>query len=117
MRTWNRPTIVLAAFLTGCGAGDFVKTPGHAAAGGPTVPPVRAYLDGQEIRFIHTEASDAKVPKQASAAGVSLTGGGSRVASLGARGVSRADTPRRGLCHLLRTGGTSLWAAVERARQ
>lgn len=26
-------------------------------------PPVKAYAEGQEIRFIHTEASDAKVAK------------------------------------------------------
>jgi len=26
-----------------------------------TVPPVKGYLNGEEIRFIHTEASDAKV--------------------------------------------------------
>ncbi len=37
--------------------------------------------------------------------------------SLGARGVSRVGTPRRAPCHLLRTGGTGLWAVVERARQ
>ncbi len=28
-----------------------------------------------------------------------------------------ADTPRRATCHLFRTGGTGLWAVVERARQ
>ena len=28
---------------------------------GSAVPPVDGYLDGQRIRFIHTEASDAKV--------------------------------------------------------
>jgi hypothetical protein len=29
----------------------------------PRVPPVRGYLEGQEIEFIHTEASDPKVAK------------------------------------------------------
>jgi hypothetical protein len=29
----------------------------------PRVPPVKGYLEGQEIEFIHTEASDAKVAK------------------------------------------------------
>jgi heavy metal translocating P-type ATPase len=35
--------------------------PGGMAAAGPIVPPVKGYLDGQEIRFIHTEASDPQV--------------------------------------------------------
>jgi len=30
----------------------------------PRVPPVKGYLDGQEIEFIHTEASDAKVAQK-----------------------------------------------------
>ena len=34
---------------------------GGMDATGPTVPPVKGYLDGQEIRFIHTEASDPQV--------------------------------------------------------
>ena len=29
----------------------------------PRVPPVKGYLEGQEIEFIHTEASDPKVAK------------------------------------------------------
>ena len=29
----------------------------------PTVPPVTGYSDGQEIMFIHTEASDPKIAK------------------------------------------------------
>lgn len=29
----------------------------------PTVPPVAGYSEGQEIRFIHTEASDPKIAK------------------------------------------------------
>jgi soluble P-type ATPase len=35
--------------------------PGAMAAAGVAVPPVKGYLDGQEIRFIHTEASDPQV--------------------------------------------------------
>ena len=31
------------------------------AAAGPAVPPVKGYTEGQEIHFIHTEASDPKV--------------------------------------------------------
>lgn len=34
---------------------------GGMAAGGPVVPPVRGYAEGQEIRFLHTEASDPKI--------------------------------------------------------
>ncbi|MBX6341589.1 MAG: hypothetical protein IRY97_03955, partial [Thermomicrobiaceae bacterium] len=29
--------------------------------GGPTIPQVRAYAEGKEVRFIHTEASDPAV--------------------------------------------------------
>lgn len=32
-----------------------------APASGPTVPPVKGYAAGQEIRFLHTEASDPKI--------------------------------------------------------
>ncbi len=34
---------------------------GGMAATGPAVPPVKGYTEGQEIRFIHTEASDPQV--------------------------------------------------------
>lgn len=34
---------------------------GMGRMAGPIVPPVKGYLDGQEIRFIHTETSDAEV--------------------------------------------------------
>jgi hypothetical protein len=58
-------SIVLAVFATGTAAGHFVKTPPPtrtmALWGVPVVPPVRAYAEGREIRFIHTEASDAGV--------------------------------------------------------
>lgn len=53
MRKWVWLAIILAALLTGYAAGYFVNPVG--------VPPVRAYADGKEIRFIHTEASDPKV--------------------------------------------------------
>ena len=32
-----------------------------AVPGAPAVPPVRAYVEGEEILFIHTEASDPKI--------------------------------------------------------
>lgn len=53
MRKWVWLAIILAALLTGYAAGYFVNPVG--------VPPVRAYADGKEIQFIHTEASDPKV--------------------------------------------------------
>lgn len=34
---------------------------GGMGATGPIVPPVKGYTEGQEIRFIHTEASDQQV--------------------------------------------------------
>ena len=34
---------------------------GAMAQGGPGVPPVKGYTEGQEIRFLHTEASDPQV--------------------------------------------------------
>jgi len=67
MRRWSGLALVLVALLTGCAAGEMAGMPrtggGMRPAGGPTVPPVKAYAEGQEIRFIHTEASDAKVAK------------------------------------------------------
>ncbi len=55
---------IMAVFVLG-----YVALTGGAMVGGmgapPTqqtpVPPVKGYLDGMEIRFIHTEASDAQV--------------------------------------------------------
>lgn len=58
---------VMAAFVLGyvaltggaapAGMGGTATAPGQRG----TVPPVKGYLDGLEIRFIHTEASDAGV--------------------------------------------------------
>lgn len=67
MRKWVWLSIILATLLTGYAAGYFVKTPpaggGMTVAGAPIAPPVKAYTDGQEIRFIHTEVSDPKIAK------------------------------------------------------
>lgn len=52
MRRWVWVALIVAALLTGYAAAYFVR---------PAIPPVKAYLDGKEIQFIHTEASDAKV--------------------------------------------------------
>ncbi|MBI3943128.1 MAG: hypothetical protein HY326_08960 [Chloroflexi bacterium] len=38
-------------------------TMGGMAASGPSVPPVKGYSEGMEIRFIHTEASEQQVAK------------------------------------------------------
>jgi hypothetical protein len=36
-------------------------TPMGQAATGPMAPPVKGYMEGEEIRFIHTEVSDPKI--------------------------------------------------------
>lgn len=53
MRRWATLAIMFAVAFTGIGVGYFLNPAG--------VPPVKGYLEGQEIYFIHTEASDAKV--------------------------------------------------------
>jgi hypothetical protein len=60
MRRWGALALGLVALLAGCAAGEMA---GMRPAGGPTVPPVKGYAEGHEIRFIHTEASDAKVAR------------------------------------------------------
>ncbi len=45
--------VIVAALATGYAAGYFWNPAG--------VPPVKGYLEGREIRFLHTEASDPKV--------------------------------------------------------
>lgn len=44
-----------------------LRTDGMAGMGTPTVPPVRGYVEGQEILFIHTEASDPQVAQMLTA--------------------------------------------------
>lgn len=70
MRKWAQFAVLLAALFTGYAAGYFVKTPpaagqmtGMGTVTGPTVPPVRGYSEGEEILFLHTEASESKVAK------------------------------------------------------
>ncbi len=53
MRKWVCVAVVAAALVTGYAAGYFLNPAG--------VPPVTAYAEGGEIRFIHTEASDPGV--------------------------------------------------------
>jgi len=53
MRKWLIATVALAVAFSGVAIGYFLNPVG--------IPPVRGYMEGKEIRFIHTEASDAKV--------------------------------------------------------
>lgn len=53
MRKWVWIAVIFAALVTGYAVGYFFNPAG--------VPPVKGYLDGREIRFLHTEASDPKV--------------------------------------------------------
>lgn len=55
MRRWVWLAVVVAALATGYAAGYFLNPAG--------VPPVKAYTEGKEIRFLHTEVSDPKVAK------------------------------------------------------
>jgi len=53
MRKWLIATVVLAVAFSGVAIGYFLNPVG--------IPPIKGYMEGKEIRFIHTEASDAKV--------------------------------------------------------
>ncbi len=53
MRKWVWVAVLAAALVTGYAVGYFFNPAG--------VPPVKGYLDGREVKFLHTEASDPKV--------------------------------------------------------
>ncbi len=53
MRKWLIAAVALAVAFSGVAIGYFLNPVG--------IPPVKGYMEGKEIRFIHTEASDAKV--------------------------------------------------------
>jgi hypothetical protein len=53
MRKWAIAVVLLLIAFTGVAIGYFLNPVG--------IPPVKAYTEGKEIRFIHTEASDPKV--------------------------------------------------------
>ncbi len=52
MKKWVWLAVVVAALFTGYAVAYAIK---------PAVPPVKGYAEGQEILFLHTEASDPKV--------------------------------------------------------
>ena len=53
MRKWAIAAVLLLVAFAGVAIGYYLNPAG--------VPPVKAYTEGKEIRFIHTEASDPKV--------------------------------------------------------
>jgi len=53
MRKWAIAAVLLFVAFAGVAIGYYLNPAG--------VPPVKAYTEGKEIRFIHTEASDPKV--------------------------------------------------------
>ncbi|MBI2350225.1 MAG: hypothetical protein HYV00_01855 [Deltaproteobacteria bacterium] len=53
MRNWAIAAVLLLAVSAGMAVGYYLNPVG--------VPPVKAYTEGKEIRFIHTETSDPKV--------------------------------------------------------
>jgi len=53
MRKWAMVAVLVAVVFSGIAIGYFLNPAG--------IPPVKGYMEGQEIRFIHTEVSDPKV--------------------------------------------------------
>ncbi len=53
MGKWLIAAVALAVAFSGVAIGYFLNPVG--------IPPVKGYMEGKEIRFIHTEASDTKV--------------------------------------------------------
>lgn len=53
MRKWAVAAVLLLIAFAGIAIGYYLNPAG--------IPPVRAYTEGTEIKFIHTEASDPKV--------------------------------------------------------
>ncbi len=56
-----RRNLIVTALVAVVMAGLVLAYRGRLPFTQPAVPPIKGYLDGQEIRFIHTEASDATV--------------------------------------------------------
>jgi len=53
MRKWLIAAVALAVAFSGVAIGYFLNPVG--------IPPIKGYMEGKEIRFIHTEASDTNV--------------------------------------------------------
>ncbi len=53
MRKWATVAVLLLIAFAGVAIGYYMNPAG--------IPPVKAYTEGREIKFIHTEASDPKV--------------------------------------------------------
>lgn len=60
-RLWTMLTALAFGALTACGSQMGGGDGGMGGMAGPTVPSVKGFTEGQEIRFIHTEASDRQV--------------------------------------------------------
>ena len=62
-RTWRMALVLPVALVSALGlAGcDLRERPGGMDAGGPVVPSVFGYAEGEEILFMHTEASDQEI--------------------------------------------------------
>lgn len=56
-----RMLVILAPLALALGACDLRERPAGMDEGGPIIPSVRGYAEGEEILFIHTEASDPAV--------------------------------------------------------
>lgn len=57
-RIWRRTLVLPLAMVLAFGACDLRERPGGMDAGGPVVPSVFGYAEGEDILFMHTEASD-----------------------------------------------------------
>ena len=61
MERMTRFALVAAPLLFAFAACDLRERPSGMDAGGPVVPSVLGYAEGEEILFMHTEASDSAV--------------------------------------------------------
>ncbi len=55
MRKWAIAAVLLLVVFSGIAIGYFLNPAG--------IPPVKGYMEGKEIKFIHTEVSDPKIAK------------------------------------------------------
>ena len=62
IQTFSRSILIVIVLAVGTSKATAQMRMG-SAADAPTIPAVTAYIDGQEILFIHTEVSDAGIAK------------------------------------------------------